>query len=314
MIDEQTIKQLKINHPLPGYIIEQEQLGLKRVGPHEWAGACPQCGGRDRYHVNQKFWFCRVCAPLDDKKSHDVIGYVMWRYNVEFVRACELLGAQTPPPPAKIIPTPTLRPATHELNKIYAQSHLLLLGKDELVSRYLASRGIGRDAISTYKLGARWRGARFGWVVTMPYFNSAGNCVAIRERLLIPAGNQKMIAAGGSVFGGQLFGLQAWCGRKWLVICEGELNAISVWIVARDVADAISIGSETISAATLNATSALAANYERVIIWADKATVARAVGERLPTAMLRMSPNGFDANDLLQRGSLGDLLDALGVR
>lgn len=43
-----------------------ERLGarLKRVGPNEYAGPCPKCGGRDRFSVNtsKDVWNCRGCG------------------------------------------------------------------------------------------------------------------------------------------------------------------------------------------------------------------------------------------------------------
>jgi hypothetical protein len=37
---------------------------LKRLGPHEYAGPCPVCGGRDRFSVNtyKEVWNCRHCG------------------------------------------------------------------------------------------------------------------------------------------------------------------------------------------------------------------------------------------------------------
>ena len=302
------VAQLKATYALPNFITEQ--LDLKRVSPQEWAGACPNCGGRDRFHVNARFWFCRACAPIDDKRTpHDVIGFIMWRHNVGFLRACEIMGAQTPPPPAKIIPAPAPAPAPAELNQIAARAHAMLLGSHEPVAAYLAGRGIGRQAILAFRLGARWRGTRFGWAVTMPYFDDAGNCVAIRERLLLPAGSQKIISAAGSQFGGNLFGLQAWCGRQWLIICEGEINAISIHMATGGAVDAVSVGSESVATGTLERIKHLAASAGRVAVWADKGRVAEKLGATLTGALMLKSPKEQDANDLLRTGQLDALLE-----
>ena len=306
------VAKLKATYTLPIYITEQ--LDLKRVSPNEWAGACPNCGGRDRFHVNARFWFCRACAPIEDKRTpHDVIGYVMWRHNVGFLAACEIMGAQTPPPPAKIAPAPAPAPAPAELNQIAARAHALLLGSREPVAAYSAGRGIGRQAILAFRLGARWRGTRYGWAVTMPYFDDAGNCVAIRERLLVPAGSQKIISAAGSQFGGNLFGLQAWCGRSWLIICEGEINAISIHIATGGAVDAVSVGSESVATGTLERIKHLAASAGRVAVWADKGRVAEQLGATLPGALMFKSPLGQDANDLLKTGQLDALLERVGI-
>jgi len=55
----------------------------------EWAGPCPRCGGRDRFHATGTWWFCRKCHP----KRGDVIEYMMWSERVSFVAACDRLAA-----------------------------------------------------------------------------------------------------------------------------------------------------------------------------------------------------------------------------
>lgn len=43
-----------------------KHTALRKVAAHEWAGACPRCGGKDRLHVNeQKGFFCRQCTGAE---------------------------------------------------------------------------------------------------------------------------------------------------------------------------------------------------------------------------------------------------------
>jgi len=66
---------------------------LKRAastGGGEWHGACPFCGGVDRFAVqpNGKGWSCRQCTP----SWQDAIEYVKRRDGVGFKAAVEILG------------------------------------------------------------------------------------------------------------------------------------------------------------------------------------------------------------------------------
>lgn len=59
---------------------------LKRVastGGGEWAGACPFCGGRDRFRVQPErgLWWCRQCSG---EHWQDAIAYVMRRDGLDF--------------------------------------------------------------------------------------------------------------------------------------------------------------------------------------------------------------------------------------
>lgn len=60
----------------------------------EWAGPCPFCGGKDRFHVQPGHpkggrWMCRGCG---EGRWHDDIDYIKRRDGVDFRTACERLG------------------------------------------------------------------------------------------------------------------------------------------------------------------------------------------------------------------------------
>jgi hypothetical protein len=68
--------------------------GLKKVAGTnggEWAGACPFCGGRDRFRVwpEQGRWWCRQC-----ERSGDAVSFVQQRKQVSFAAALRGLGLQ----------------------------------------------------------------------------------------------------------------------------------------------------------------------------------------------------------------------------
>ncbi len=70
----------------------QMQLNRRRGKGDEYVGACPDCGGKDRFHIwpsdgeTGRFW-CRQC----DKRG-DGIDYLRWQHNMTFKQACEATG------------------------------------------------------------------------------------------------------------------------------------------------------------------------------------------------------------------------------
>ena len=60
----------------------------------EYVGACPKCGGDDRFSINVKkqCWHCRHCKPADVKG--DVIGLIQFLDGCDFVTAVERLSGE----------------------------------------------------------------------------------------------------------------------------------------------------------------------------------------------------------------------------
>jgi DNA primase len=77
----------------------EQHTSLRRVassGGGEWAGACPFCGGVDRFRVQPQTegggrWLCRGCS---DGKWQDALefGKCLWP-GLSFIQVCELLGS-----------------------------------------------------------------------------------------------------------------------------------------------------------------------------------------------------------------------------
>ncbi len=102
-IDTEAIKQ---RTDLLGLIGADTRLKkVASTGGGEYAGACPFCGGRDRFRVQpeQGRWWCRGCS--DGPRWQDAIGYVRRREGLGFAEACERLGAS----PSELGSTRTLR-------------------------------------------------------------------------------------------------------------------------------------------------------------------------------------------------------------
>ena len=68
---------------MPKEVIDlaREDTQLKKVSIHEYAGPCPGCGGKDRFHVHlskrdgRGAWMCRVCHPAEQEGWGDAIEY-----------------------------------------------------------------------------------------------------------------------------------------------------------------------------------------------------------------------------------------------
>ena len=90
-------------------LLREDGHELKRVGSTnggEWAGACPSCGGTDRFRVwplenGAGRWWCRQC-----KKTGDAIQYLRDFRGMDFKAARSYLGKPVPTPKPK-----TLKPA-----------------------------------------------------------------------------------------------------------------------------------------------------------------------------------------------------------
>jgi hypothetical protein len=72
---------------------ELARRGITLNGKVERTGACPRCGGIDRFAINVKkqLFNCRNC-----KTGGDVIDFVQWLDGVNFIEACSTLAG--PPP------------------------------------------------------------------------------------------------------------------------------------------------------------------------------------------------------------------------
>lgn len=101
---------------------------LKKVGSTnggEYHGACPFCGGTDRFIVqpharNGARWFCRQCSP----KGGDSIAFVQKRDGVDFKTAIAALGLSSTAQPAarkQVLRSPRIR---HDATEVPAPAPL----------------------------------------------------------------------------------------------------------------------------------------------------------------------------------------------
>ena len=309
---------------LPGLIGQRTTLHKEARG--EWAGPCPLCrAGDDRLRVwpSKGRWWCRVC-----ERGGDAIDWVMATEGLSFDVAVDRLLKNTPSIPAgpKFTPAPKAQPAGWQKRAERALAEAQAnLRPDSPGAEYLGRRHL---------LSQTWRAFGLGYgmarypetedelpAIAIPWYRG-GKLTAIRYRFIDPPGKHRLTSLPGSQFSGQLFGGQALPGwvflppdegrtnsERWhtLVVCEGEINAMSIWQVAHQTGvHVLSLGSE--SSKVPDGLNAIAQRYGRVIVWMDKPQRVRQVMRHIPGADGIPSPGGRDANDLLQAGELGAAL------
>lgn len=331
---------------------------LRRKATGEYEGPCPKCGGTKRFVVDAQGWFCRDCKPYDDARGwYGVIDFVMWITGLDFSGAVGwLTGAQMTAAVQQRAPV-AARPERSEpddqwrakADGIVAETQHALFHADPDGAEYLERRGLEPGT---------WRA--FGWgfgpgwysltkhllpAIVIPWYRG-GKIMAIRYRFLNPPtvtgadGKPKMekiVSLQGSKFGGVLYGGQAMEPgaeqTRTLVLCEGEINAASIWQVAHETRlDVLSVGSE--STRLTDPMLAHAAKYKQVVVWMDRREIADKMRQQLAdggsagtvavSSPLRKDDQGnvltgpdgkpqkWDANDLLRIGKLGAFL--AGVR
>jgi hypothetical protein len=294
---------------------------LKHSGKF-YIGACPFCGGTDRFNLKDTpqgwRWLCRHCT---EAKYKTPIDYIMRREGWDFKQAFAFCGgdvqarprvqvAPVAPPPVEL-PDPAWQAQRwQEVNKT---SHALIHSPHAQPAReYLAARCLHRATWEVNLLG-------FGYVfkrpaIVMPWCDIGADetITAIKYRFIDGDLKHRYMMARGSVQ--ILFGLQAAAGHDVLILVEGEINAMSIsQTSAYELlhVDALSFGSDTGS--RLHVLNRVAQDYKRVIVWADDAERSNAIRSSLARpADALCSPviDGvkYDANALLQKAWLSEFL------
>ena len=308
--------------------IAERYTTLRRESSKEWAGPCPKCAGYDRFHVRPDGWFCRQCHP----EFGDQIAFIRWADGTDFTTAIEQLTGQRPMQatiqrkPAMRVHTAT-KPAgwLNDAEMIVESAHAALMAGGSGAD-YLLGRGLQPPTWEAFNLGYREDVALPGTggkdrapAIVMPW-TRGGKLTAIRYRFLQmheytdldgQPRKAKQTALRDSDFAGVLYGGQVLLGcaedLRTLVLCEGEINALSIWQTCHGWNwDVLSLGGE--SAKLTPAAIDYARRFGRAIIWMDKPDIAKAVMTAIPGAWGMNSLNGKDANDMLQQGLLGGLL------
>ena len=311
---------------------------LRKKSAKEYCGPCPKCGGDDRFSVQVDKFLCRQCHP----KWGDTVEFESWKNGYSFRQAvANLTGAELPG--VKLVErsqpvvkrTAATKPARRSSTwNAGAKARLLARMQENLFAdvgkpgqTYLGNRALEPHVWLAYGLGFNPNANGKGPAIAIPWYK-VGRLVGIRYRHIEPVDGQKMSSETGSTYGGILFGGQALPsfanmppepGRKSgemfrsFVLCEGEFNDMSIYQIAHETAvDVLSVGSE--SATIPKGIVSYAQRYVDVFTWFDKPERALEAALLLPGSHAIYSPNGQDANDLLQAGRLGGFLSAIRLK
>jgi hypothetical protein len=264
---------------------------------------------------------------------------MQWMHHLSFQEACEQLRNGVPLPAealSRALPIPKSKQGKTEFDarayqkRVDAAQDALFKAPGATPGRdYLLQRGLEPHTWMAYTLGYAaavslpgTQGQQKAPAIVIPWY-VAGKLAAVRYRFLKKhtyldaAGREreaKQTAAFGSRFSGKLFGGQQllWGAEalRTLVICEGEINAMSIWQIAHHTQlDILSLGSE--SQRLTPAMVAYAQQYRTVILWLDQAKYVVDKMKLVDEALGYQTPTGEDANDVLQKGRLGSVLSGI---
>ncbi len=201
---------------------------------------------------------------------------------------------------------------------------------------YLAQRGITMETAVAFGLGygGHWNiaaGAKMPALFIPWQVDDMVSYVALRfldvakgdktKTRIASAGFKLTDDADGKYYGVRfLFGLQNLGAHgDTLIVVEGEINAMSIYqcITGRYACDVLSFGPQKNlqNEHVVGMAQEVASRYQRIIIWADRPQATIDALGTIPNAFPVRSPEidgkEYDANDLLQIGLLGDVLDGL---
>lgn len=309
--------------------VAAQYVALRKASAKELEGPCPKCGGTDRFHCQANWFICRHCHP----DRGDVIEFFRWKDRLSFVAACEYLSngeitaaiSLREPEKKEKKQSQQWRNYAKELSDI-AYKRLHESPEAEAGRVYLTKRCLLPSTWEAFKLGfvpaaslPGTGGKKKAPAISIPWV-IGGQVVAIRYRFLEThtyidddgtERTAKQAALAGSDFSGKLFGGHALTPgyelKKTMVLSEGEINCMSIWQESRGTfLETLSFGSE--NAVITSAIKQSIMQYAHVVKWLDRRELVQARMKILPNAYGIQSPDGLDANDILQRGQLSAFL------
>ena len=141
-------------------LLESDGSTLKRTAAThggEWAGACPWCGGKDRFRVWPKqdggrYW-CRNCG-----KHGDAIQSLRDKRGLTFQDACRYTGRDPGPQASATHPVPAAASQEGARTLFNCAITALWTEQDESMREWLrAKKGLQDVTIEQARLGNRWR-------------------------------------------------------------------------------------------------------------------------------------------------------------
>jgi phage/plasmid primase-like uncharacterized protein len=313
----------EINQTYDLLALAQRDTKLKRAGSY-YIGPCPFCGGRDRFTLKQTpdgwRWYCRHCGG---ETYHTAIDYIMRRDDLDFKQALDSMGGTAAPHPRAAMQSAEI-PAMAIPDATWQAHHWREIEQASLELEYSKAAQIARDYLHARALDpATWLVYLLGFAVVykrpaivIPWFDSDWTITAIKYRFIDDLAKRDTGRRFGMAEGSKpiLFGLHAATSHDTLVLCEGEINAMSISQISVNTLpglDALSFGSQSGGRAEI--LREVARDYQRVIVWADEPEKATEIKQSLARpAEALCSPvidgTKYDANALLQNGDLAEFL------
>jgi hypothetical protein len=262
-----------LKHAAPILDIIGRDTKLKRESATDggsWAGACPFCGGVDRFVVRPggrpseglaPGWLCRGCRP----KGGTIIDYVIAREGVTFREAVDMLArdhglADMPPARVEAIRADVTAAAAHEhMKRETARETMagtwwfkhcacqLALEDDEAVGAALAREGVPWIAQDYFRFGlTEHRGARALVIPWLSWTTDGTRLDAVQLRALDgafpgPGGRDRRyeFVRGSRPALYNDVALQPSMGRDYVVIVEGAKKAAALFGVGEGMVVAL---------------------------------------------------------------------------
>ena len=141
-------------------LAQNDGLCPKRKTPNEYAGACPHCGGKDRFIIfaeKDKYWY-RQC-----RKSGDAIQYLREFHGISYPFAALQVGKDILPSSGRavVVPAPKAPALKVETSAAWAATagqfiewaHRKLMENTKVLNRLLMERVFARKTAKLFKLG-----------------------------------------------------------------------------------------------------------------------------------------------------------------
>ncbi len=299
----------------------------------EYKGACPFCGGKNRFYVQPNArpfprWACRQCTPGGDT----VIGYIAKRDNLDPKNKNDMdeicrraLGGNLPemtgPRPAPV-PVPAYQPP------VWQGLALTVIGECEarlwqpgakFVLDYLRGRGLRDETIKRYRLGYN----PTGYKVAGEYWLDQGiiiPCIVRGEVWYIKVrrrqgADPKYLCMTGSK-PAAIFNAESLRGADVALFCEGEFDCMIAQQEVGDVVACATLGSAT-NIPDLASWGAYLIPLERALIAYDTDKAGQAGAKRIARLLrnptkIELPDGAKDINDYFLAG--GNLWQLLKIR
>lgn len=297
----------------------------------EYAGACPKCGGEDRFRVQpaQGMWCCRQCH----EKWGDAIEYVKWFDGVDFKTAVATLKLpldSRPFTPSRYQSDPDAPkplgsdyaalndPDWQEGARVFCSKSFDALWSNEGTKArdYLRNRGIPENVMENAGLGYNPADYNAEWGLTKVFFPRGviipwliGDQIwRVNCRPPVPVNGKKYVQAAGCANG--LYNADAIKRFRTVVITEGEFDSL---VIRANVPSVVAVATGTVSWARVTRWVSRLSIAEEVVLAFDTDEAGQGAVDwwqkSLKDKAVRLVPTDHDITDMWKHGqSVADWL------